>query len=72
MIPSIVSLRWREAHAVPTIGRWRSLAQMIGSMVVNASVYTPGSQVVDDLRTLADLAYQHMRDLQPVREEETC
>lgn len=68
-IPSIVSARWQEALARPTIGRWRSLAQMLASMVVNASVYTPGSPIVDDLRTLAHVAHTHMLSLQPVREE---
>lgn len=64
-IPSIVSARWQEALARPSIGRWRSLAQMLSSMVVNASVYTPGSPIVDDLRTLAHVAHLHQLDLQP-------
>lgn len=64
-IPSIVSARWQEALARPSIGRWRSLAQMCSSMVVNASVYTPGSPIVDDLRTLAHVAHTHMLGLQP-------
>lgn len=68
-IPSIVSARWQEALARPTIGRWRSLAQMLASMVVNASVYTPGSPIVDDLRTLAHVAHTHMLSLQPELEE---
>lgn len=68
-IPSIVSARWQEALAQPTIGRWRSLAQMCSSMVVNASVYTPGSPIVDDLRTLAHVAHTHMLSLQPEIEE---
>lgn len=68
-IPSIVAVRWQEALAKPSIGRWRSLAQMLSSMVVNASVYTPGSQIVDDLRTLAHVAHAHMLSMQPVLEE---
>lgn len=68
-IPSIVSARWQEALARPSIGRWRSLAQMCSSMVVNASVYTPGSPIVDDLRTLAHVAHTHMLSLQPEIEE---
>ncbi|MBC2731355.1 hypothetical protein [Thiobacillus sp.] len=68
-IPSIVSARWQEALARPSIGRWRSLAQMLASMVVNASVYTPGSPIVGDLRTLAHVAHTHMLSLQPELEE---
>mgnify|MGYP001097908394 CR=1 FL=1 len=68
-IPAIVSARWQEALARPSIGRWRSLAQMLASMVVNASVYTPGSPIVDDLRTLAHVAHTHMLSLQPEIEE---
>lgn len=71
-IPSIVSARWQEALARPSIGRWRSLAQMLSSMVVNASVYTPGSPIVDDLRTLAHVAHTHMLGLQPVQIEEAA
>lgn len=68
IIPAIVSKRWQEALAEPSIGRWHSLWQMISSMVVNASLYTPGTPIVDDLRTLAHLAHQHQIDLQPVAE----
>lgn len=68
VIPTIVSVRWQEAHARPSIGQWRSLAQMLSSMVVNASVYTPGSPIVDDLRTLAHVAYTHQLELQPAYE----
>lgn len=71
-IPSIVSARWQEALARPSIGRWRSLAQMCSSMVVNASVYTPGSPIVDDLRTLAHVAHTHMLGLQPEQIEEAA
>lgn len=69
VIPSIVAQRWSEAHARPDIGRWRSLVQMLSSMVVNAAVYTPGSAVVDDLRTLAAVAHIHQLALQPAHEE---
>lgn len=69
IIPQIVRLRWQEAHACPTMGRWRSLAQMCSDMVVNSSVYTPGSPIVDDLRTLAHVAHIHQRDMQPAHEE---
>lgn len=72
IIPTIVTARWQEAHAAPTMGRWRSLAQMLSSMVVNASVYTPGSPIVDDLRTLAHVAHLHQLDLQPVQIEEAA
>lgn len=72
IIPSIVSARWQEALAAPTIGRWHSLVQMISAMVVNGSLYTPGSPVVDDLRTLAHVAHAHQLDLQPVMLEEAA
>lgn len=72
VIPSVVSARWQEALARPSIGRWRSLAQMLASMVVNASVYTPGSPIVDDLRTLAHVAHTHMLGMQPEQIEEAA
>lgn len=73
-IPSIVSARWQEAHARPTIARWRSLTEMLSDMVVNTSVYTPGSPIVDDLRTLAHVAHTHMLGMQPeqIKEAVPC
>lgn len=68
-IPSIVSVRWQEALARPSIGRWNSLAQMLSSMVINTSAYPPSSPIVDDLRTLAHVAHTHMLSLQPELEE---
>lgn len=68
IIPSIVSIRWMEACANPSIPRWLSLAQMCSSMVVNGSLYAPGSQVVDDLRTLARVAHIHSLGMQPEME----
>ena len=70
IIPSIVQSRWTEALAKPCIMRWRSLAQMLSTMVVNGALYSPGSPMVDDLRTLAHVAHLHMLELQPVREVE--
>lgn len=67
IIPSIVADRWQKAIANPTLRGWSSLTQMLSDMVVNASVYTPGAPVVDDLRTLAHVAHQHTLELQPVR-----
>lgn len=72
IIPSIVMARWQEALANPTIGRWHSLTQMLSSMVVNGSVYAPGSPMVDDLRTLAHVAHAHQLAMQPALIEETC
>lgn len=71
-IPSIVSARWQEALARPSIARWRSLAQMLSSMVVNVSVYTPGSPIVDDLRTLTHVAHTHILGMQPEQIEEAA
>ena len=68
VIPSIVSRRWEEACINPSIPRWRSLSQMCSAMVVNGSLYAPGSAVVDDLRTLAHVAYIHQISMQPARE----
>jgi hypothetical protein len=65
VIPSLVSLRWREACKTPSIPRWSSLAQMCSAAV---ALYEPGSQLVDDLRTLAHVAYIHQLSMQPVRE----
>lgn len=62
IIPLIVSVRWREAHVAPSLWRWRSLAQMCSSMAVNGSLYAPDSPVVDDLRTLAMVAFSHAND----------
>jgi hypothetical protein len=67
IIPSIVCVRWSEATADPSIPRWRSLSQMCASMWINCQIDAPESPMCDDLRVLADLAQQHMLDLQPVR-----
>lgn len=72
IIPTIVATRWREAIANPSIPRWRSLTQMISSMVINASLHTPGAPLVDDLRTLAHVAHAHQLELQPRMLEEAC
>lgn len=69
LIPSIVAARWQEACANPSIPRWRSLAQMCSSMVVNGSLYAPDSPIVDDLRTLANVAHIHQLSMQPARED---
>lgn len=68
VIPEIVSRRWREACTSPDMMSWHSIAQMISSMHINSAVYAPGSPVTDDLRTLADVAYQHARDMEPEQE----
>lgn len=67
-IPAIVLARWKEACAAPTIARWRSLAQMIASIMMTASAHAPGVQLVGDLKLLSDIAYQHAIDMQPVRD----
>ena len=67
IIPSIVSTRWQEAHSTPNMARWRSLSQLCASMWLNCQVDAPQSPMVDDLRVLADLAHQHMLDMQPAR-----
>ena len=72
IVPAIVCKRWQGALSRPSIARWRSLAQMCSSMVVNASVYTPGSPIVDDLRTLAHVAHTHMLGMQPEQIEEVA
>lgn len=64
ILPTIVARRWAEAHARPTMSQWRSMSQMLSSMVVNASLYTPESPLVDDLRTLASVAHAHQIELQ--------
>lgn len=65
-VPRIVQARWQEALGTPSIPRWRSLAQMCASMHVNASLYSPDSPLVGTLRTLDEVAHQHMLDMQPV------
>ena len=65
IIPVIVTTRWQEAHAAPSLGRWRSLTQMLSDMVVNSSVYSPNAPIVDDLRTLAHVAHAHTLAMQP-------
>lgn len=64
VIPEIVARKWREACAKPSLMHWHSIAQMISSMYINSSLYAPGSPVTDDLRTLADVAYQRARDME--------
>ena len=72
IIPAIVSARWQEAHARPSIARWRSLTQMLSAMVVNSSIYAPNSPIVDDLRTLAHVAHAHTLGMQQPEFEETA
>lgn len=69
IIPAIVARRWVEAHAQPSMSQWASMTQMLSSMAVNASLYTPDSPLVDDLRTLASVAHSHQIELQG---EMTC
>lgn len=64
ILPSIVTARWAEAEANPSISRWHALTQMLSSMVVNASVYAPHSPMVDELRKKAHQAHRNMLDLQ--------
>ena len=66
IIPSIVASRWDEACKTPSIPRWRSLVQMLSSMIVTGAMHAPGSPMVDDLRTLEMVAHQHVLDMQPV------
>ena len=68
ILPEIVSLRWREAVAAPTIPRWHSLAQMIASLYMTSAVYAPDSPLTDDLRFLSDVAYRHALLMQPEME----
>lgn len=68
IIPEIVTIRWQEAIAEPNMMRWHSIAQMLSSMFINSSLYAPGSPITNDLRTLADIAYQHARSMEPARE----
>lgn len=72
IIPSIVRVRLEEAEVNPNIHRWRSLAQMCSTMVVNASMYAPGSPVVDELRRIAHLAHTNMLAMQPQPQDEPC
>lgn len=72
IIPRIVEARWSEALARPSIGRWHSIAEMLASMVVNGEIYTPGSPIVDDLRTLAHVAHLHQLAMQPAPIEEAA
>lgn len=71
-VPAIVAQRWREAHARPSIGRWHSLGDMLAGMVAVAGRHASHAPVVDDLRTLAEVARQHQIDLQPVYEQEAA
>ncbi len=64
---TIITRRWQEAIDSPTMSRWCSLSQMCASMWLNCQVDAPESPMVDDLRMLADLAHQHMIDMQPAR-----
>ncbi len=66
--PHIVRIRWKEALAQPSIPRWRSLEQMCADMYITVSLHTPESPIVGSLSTLADVAHQHMLDMQPERE----
>lgn len=66
ILPQLVAERYREACANPDIARWRSLAYLAA---FKADV-EPNPTVKDDLRTVADLAWSHCIDMEPVREPE--
>lgn len=72
IIPTIVQLRWTEAVAEPSIARWKSLSQMLSSMVITGSIHAPNSPMVDDLRTLSHVAHIQALDMQPQREQEAA
>jgi len=64
---TIITRRWQEAIASPTMARWNSLSDMCGDLWMTVQNTCPTSPMLDDLRVLADLAHQHMLDMQPVR-----
>lgn len=70
VLPAIITERYREAVAEPTIPRWRSLAYLCGIMADNIQDQEPESVMADDIRTLSNVAWQHCMDMQPVRDEE--
>jgi hypothetical protein len=68
IIPSIVQLRWTEALENESMFRWRSLSQMCASMARHGNLYTPYSEVVMNLHTLAAVAHAHQILMQPMQE----
>ena len=70
IIPQIVADRYREACESPDLMRWRSLAYLASFMAETIVKHEPDSVMADDLKTIAELAWQHSIDLEPVRDEE--
>lgn len=70
IIPQILSDRYREACANPDMSRWRSLAYWAGFMADNIQKDDPNSVIGDDVRTISLVAWQHMMDMSPPRDEE--
>jgi len=71
IFPEGVVKSWCEALANPSLRHWSSLAIMLSDLWVQASIKQPGQPIVDDLRCLSDLAYQHMLDQMPQVEAES-
>jgi hypothetical protein len=67
-VPAMLIERWKYAHAVPTIARWRALSQLCASQAMLDFVAGKIEQH-DDLALLADVAHRHGLMMQPIRWE---
>lgn len=65
-VPAILIERWRDAHAVPSLLRWRSLAQLCASILMVTLADGSPPEQADNIRTLAEIAHRHQLDMQPV------
>lgn len=68
ILPEGIVSSWCSALARPDLRHWSSLAIALSNAWATCSIDHPDSPMLDDLRCLSDLAYQHMRDQMPVPE----
>jgi len=69
ILPKVVCARWREACAADSLTNWHSLAEFLSLMTTTCELHTPRGIRCADMRFLAELAMQHVYDLQPVAVE---
>lgn len=67
IIPTLLIERWQEAHAKPSMLRWKATAELALRLWAEAKEQDAHLLYLSDLATLCDLAHQHQLDCQPER-----
>lgn len=65
---TIISDRWKEAVANPSIPRWKTLAAMAAQIADAVEMNDPDSIMVVSLKAVYQEAYKRMLAMQPVEE----